>query len=408
MHLISADYIMTCNGKFDILENQSIVFNENILDIGSFEELIKKYPNSNIIKKEKNSVILPGLINTHVHLEFSANKTSLYYGDFIKWLHSVMRHRDKIIKNGTKGIIDNQIQKMISSGTTSIGAISSYGLDLQSLVDSPLRVIYFNEVIGSQLESINDVFDNLKSRFNLSSKYKNNIFTPAIAIHSPYSVHPILLKDIISFIKKQNIIATAHFLESPYERKWLEEGKGKFRKFFKGFFQDVKPLMSIEEFLENISLLKHIILTHANYIRKKEFNFIKKKKFYIAHCPVSNRLLGSKKANFNYLKKLNSSIGTDGLSSNISLSIFDELREALFIHNDMPLNKLAKKLLLFATKNGSLALGLNSGEISIGKNADLLISKLPDICSKKDIALNTILHTKTVSKSFINGTLCYE
>ncbi|VAY87734.1 S-adenosylhomocysteine deaminase; Methylthioadenosine deaminase [hydrothermal vent metagenome] len=229
-------------------------------------------------------------------------------------------------------------------------------------------------------------------------------------MHSPYSLHPDLLKKIIKFIKKNNLLASVHFLESKYERKWLQKSSGRFKKFFGTFFKLQTSAMNLEYFLEKISSLSHLLFTHNNYIEKKEFNFLlkNKSKFYATHCPVSNRILGNKKIKFSYMKKLNTNIGTDGLSSNISLNIFDELRSALLIYSKIKIKNLAKQLILSATKNGAKALNINSGEVSVGKNADLILITLPDMCKKKDVALNTILHTKKVSKSFIDGILVYE
>ena len=55
----------------------------------------EKYPNIEHKYCGKDSVLMPGLINAHVHVEFSANKTDLSYGDFINWLYSVIENREK-------------------------------------------------------------------------------------------------------------------------------------------------------------------------------------------------------------------------------------------------------------------------------------------------------------------------
>ncbi len=62
----------------------------------------KKYPNIEITSLKENSVLMPGLINSHVHLEFSSNTTTLKYGNFMNWLNSVISSRDKIVEKATK------------------------------------------------------------------------------------------------------------------------------------------------------------------------------------------------------------------------------------------------------------------------------------------------------------------
>ena len=90
MKFISADWLLTCDDNFTIMQNAAIVFDEKILEIDTIEKIQTKYPNETIKYLGKNSVLMPGLINAHVHLEFSANKTTLKYGNFVQWLFSVM------------------------------------------------------------------------------------------------------------------------------------------------------------------------------------------------------------------------------------------------------------------------------------------------------------------------------
>ena len=94
MKIIITDFLYTPNGY---VENQAVAFTQTIKDIGTLEELIQRYPNAKVIQTEPNSILYPGFINTHVHLAFSANKTSLAYGSFKPWLDSVIDHRDELM-----------------------------------------------------------------------------------------------------------------------------------------------------------------------------------------------------------------------------------------------------------------------------------------------------------------------
>ena len=53
---------------------------------------------------------MPAFINPHVHLEFSANRTTLEYGDFLKWLKSVINSRDELSKEAKNAAIKKQIE----------------------------------------------------------------------------------------------------------------------------------------------------------------------------------------------------------------------------------------------------------------------------------------------------------
>lgn len=130
----------------------------------------------------------------------------------------------------------------------------------------------------------------------------------------------------------------------------------------------------------------------------KELNAI------INHCAVSNRFLNNTRLDLKKLENLDFSIGTDGLSSNNSLSMFDELRACLNIHYEKDIVKFSKTLLNAATNGGSRALGLNKGRLKKGYDADIISFCLPDnIEDLEDIYMQIILHTKYVDKTIIGG-----
>lgn len=79
---------------------------------------------------------------------------------------------------------------------------------------------------------------------------------------------------------------------------------------------------------------------------------------YINHCVTSNRVLNNSKLDLEKIKDVPFTIGTDGLSSNNSLSLFDELRNCIMVHSSENIINLSKKLLIAATSNGAKALGL--------------------------------------------------
>jgi cytosine/adenosine deaminase-related metal-dependent hydrolase len=97
-------------------------------------------------------------------------------------------------------------------------------------------------------------------------------------------------------------------------------------------------------------------------------------------------------------------VATDGLSSNDSLSILDELRAAIMLHNDIPIQELSQKLLRTVTADAADILGLNCGKIEIDKLADFAIITLPEEPKRmEELALWSILHTKEVSEVYIEG-----
>jgi cytosine/adenosine deaminase-related metal-dependent hydrolase len=194
-------------------------------------------------------------------------------------------------------------------------------------------------------------------------------------------------------------------MESQAEREWLDSAEGGFQEFFNSLLNQTQPTTDAVEFLENFNDIK-TIFTHATKINTKELQLMKTHSHTIVHCPISNRLLGNGALDIDSLD--NASIpwicATDGLSSNYKLDLLEEIKCALFMHHSRPLLPLAKKLLRSITKDAADALGVNSGEIKEGRNADMLVFDL----EKKptpELPIHLILHRYNIAKIYINGAL---
>lgn len=404
MKLLVADFVVPCNASFEIIEKGAVAFDETIIDVGLSEDLKHKYPHAELIETPQNSVILPGLINSHVHLEFSANQSMLRYGDFIVWLRSVIQHRETLSALATTELITCKLREMLNSGTTTLGAISSFGADLEACTQTPQRVVYFNEVLGSVPSAVDAMYGDFRGRFESSKEFTCKRFIPAVSVHSPYSTHPILAKKALQIAKEEGCVVSTHFMESPAERSWIDEGSGDFQTFFSAFNPHAKPMCSAEEYLALFSQ-NPTLFTHAVQVTKQELQLMENQHATLTHCPVSNRLLGVGKLDLEAVsaKNINLTLGTDGLSSNISLSLWDEMRSALMLHPYLELNTLAKTLLQSVTCNAAHALQLPCGMLEKERYADIIVTTLPQACELEDVPLQLILQTKQTHLTFING-----
>jgi len=402
MTILVPNYILTPD---ILLKDKAIAFDTIIHKIGSAEELQKKFPKAKVIQLQKNSLLMPGLINAHVHIEFSANKNQLSYGDFLNWLYSVIENREELINGCDLACMIKAIDSMLESGITTFGAISSHGMDLQACAQAKQNVVFFNELIGSQAGMADALFSDFLARIDASKAVTREGFYPAVAIHSPYSVHPILIQKALDIVKNEKLKLTAHFMESEAERNWLDSSSGDFKDFFQTLLKQDKSVSDAEEFLSYFDEYE-ALLTHAVKTNEKELEHIAQQKHTIIHCPISNRLLGNPTLD---IKKLNEKnirwiVATDGLSSNYKLDLFEEMKISLFMHSDAPLLQFAQQLINGVTIHAAEALGLNTGEIKEGKNADILVLDL-DTEPNEELAIHLILHRYNISKVFINGKL---
>ena len=402
MQIITPHYIML---RDKVVANLSIAFDKEIKKIAPFDELIEIYPDAKVTTLQEHSLIMPGLINAHVHIEFSKNKTELSYGDFLNWLYSVIENRADLVNECGIECMSEAIDTMLANGITTFGAISSHAMDLEACAKAKQNVVFFNELIGSQATMADALWGDFLARLDASKTINREGFYPAVAIHSPYSVHPILVKKAVDIAKNENLKLTAHFMESVAEREWLDESSGDFKEFFEKLLSQKQSVSSAEEFLSYFEG-SDVLLTHVTNANESELKTIAKNNHTVIHCPISNRLLGNPTLDINELNKNNISwiVATDGLSSNYELDLFEEMKISLFMHSSAPLLTFAQALLDGVTINAAKALGLNTGEIAESKNADMLVIDLESEPTK-ELPIHLILHRYNISKVYINGKL---
>ncbi|PAF43069.1 aminofutalosine deaminase family hydrolase [Helicobacter sp. 11S03491-1] len=407
IQLIGASKVFVCDEEFGIIDNGGVAFesggNQNcIVALGDYEELKVKYTDATFYS---DSVILPGFVNSHIHFEFGNNISSFVYGGFDKWLQSVMAKRDNVLLD-IQDCVTSGIQEQLRSGVTSVGAISSYGHDLTLLAQSPLRVTYFNEVIGSTPSGIDFLYSDFLARYHASRQLQSYRFSPAIAIHSPYSVHSVLAKKVLELARKDRVLTSTHFLESHFERQWLQEAKGWFGNFYKKVLNitSPQPFYSIEEFINLFEGLDTLFV-HCLFASQKEFAQIGKNGSIVS-CPRSNRLLNNTYLDLSVLQSQGISpiFATDGKSSNNNLNMLEELRSALFGYEKLDLEDLSKTLILGASANAAKALRLNNGILKNGKWADIAVFQCPQIAQSSQAPLQFLLQSGEVTTLYINGS----
>lgn len=404
MQIIGADFIVICDEKFGVIKKGGILFEtQKILEVGDYAKLCAKYKN---VKSEYfcSCAITPAFANLHLHLEFSKNEGTLKFGDFGEWLDSVLIHRESLMAQDLQSAMQQGILECLKSGVGFVGAISSHGADLEILANAPLRVLYFNEAIGSSIEAIDFLYQNFLARLKDSKAKQSEHFIPAVAIHSPYSVHPKLLEKVLEVAKKEKLPVSTHFLESKAEREWLESSGGYFKGFYERFFKKtMESFYNAKDFLSAFKGLDSVYFTHCLEASGENLEQIQAQKGKIISCPKSNRLLNGKYLDLQAVQKarIPLCLGTDGKSSNDSLSLLDELRVALFAYADMSLEPLARELLLSVTRNAFLDSNFLLGELKVGNFADFAVFELPK--SEEFLAQNLILYAKEACRLFIDG-----
>ena len=120
------------------------------------------------------------------------------------------------------------------------------------------------------------------------------------------------------------------------------------------------------------------LFAHAVHLNDNEIQLVKKTGTVLGHCPTSNLKLGSGQMPLQkYLDAgLKVTLGTDGVSSNNSLSMISEMKLAALSAKNKSDSVLAGKvedIFRIATQNGFNAFGIKTGEIKEGYLADFIL-----------------------------------
>jgi cytosine/adenosine deaminase-related metal-dependent hydrolase len=264
-------------------------------------------------------------------------------------------------------------------------------------------VVYFTEVLGSKPDMIDTLFADFKAKLKTAQEHKNDSFIPAIAIHSPYSTHPFLIREVLKIAKEKGMAVSAHFQESRAENDWLNHSKGEFESFFKDMLDQHQSMTTPSEFLAQFKGIENLSFTHCVEANEKELHQIKQLGATIIHCPNSNRLLNNVALNLSYVEDIDMAMGTDGLSSNHTLNMFEELKSAFYLHTNFTPNELSKTLLLSATHYGAKALGVLKGQLKEGYDSDIIGFILPDECDSENLSTSILLHSSKATCVYIGG-----
>ena len=156
---------------------------------------------------------------------------------------------------------------------------------------------------------------------------------------------------------------------------------------------------------------------HGVWMTDDDFRIMRERGITLVHNPTSNMKLGSGFARLAAAKAagVNIALGTDGCASNDNLNLFEEMHLAALIHKGVaqdPTVLSADDILDMATVNGARALGRASGEIAVGKCADLCVIDLdrPHLSPAFDIP-NLLVYSAQASDvvmTIADGRILYE
>ena len=145
--LLTADFLVPVSSE-PIRNGAVVVDGGRIVDIGTSGEIEAAYPDFQKIRKP-NSIILPGFVNAHTHLELSWTKGKIRgFEDFTGWLERLITLKADGIDQGLmEDSMKTGLRDVIESGVTTVGEISSLDFGGREILkNSGMRIIAFLEL----------------------------------------------------------------------------------------------------------------------------------------------------------------------------------------------------------------------------------------------------------------------
>lgn len=320
------------------------------------------------------SVILPGFVNAHTHLEYEVYAG---FGDglrFAEWIGLHVERKSRIDLEDMEAIARLGVHSCLRSGITTVGDCSFSGAAATACAGLGLRATIYLEVFGADETSISERFEPMRARLAGLPETVRIGVSP----HAPYTC----TIDLYRACADLGLPVATHLAESDDETEFLRTGGGGWQSFAELL---VPPLgtTGIRALAEAGLLDANVLAAHCVKADDEEIALLAEHDVAVAHCPRSNGILGCGVAPLRELLEAGIAVGiaTDSPASTPSFDLFEELRAAIVgarARAQSPEALSAERALELATLGGAKVLALDGdvGSLVPGKWADLTVTTL--------------------------------
>lgn len=374
--LIRNAVVMTMNHDNQIFTGDVLIEGSRIAQMG--ERLDTQ--NVERVIEAGGKVLLPGFVQTHIHLCQTLFRGRADDLSLIEWLkekiwpleaahsedsvyYSAMLGIGELIRSGTTTILDMETVHYTESAFQAIKESGIRALSGKVMMDHGTEVpLALQENTQKSLQDSVDLLEKWHGAENGRIQYA---FCPRFVV----SCTEELLIGVRDLSAKYGVMVHTHASENQGEIAMVEAERG----------------MRNVVYLDHIGLAKpNLILAHSIWLDEEEKRIIRERGVKITHCPGSNMKLASGVAEIPHLLEqgIDIGIGADGAPCNNNLDMFQEMRLTAYMqkvkHGPTIMN--AKTVLRMATMGGAKVLGLENeiGSIETGKLADLQLLDLED------------------------------
>ena len=369
--LIRSGLILTMNDRFDVVEGDVSIRDGRIAAIApSVPE-----PHDSIVDA-RGGYVLPGLIQTHIHLcqtLFRGYADDLPLMDWLRrrvWPMEAA-HTPQTLRAAAR----LATTELLAGGTTAVLTMETvHDTDavFEAVAQSGLRATIGKCMMDSDAQVPRRLQERTRDSIDESVAIRkrwhgaaNGRLRAAFAPRFAVSCSRELLESVASLSREQQAIVHTHASESRDEVAIVKQMSGGLNNL---------------EYLASLELASpHLCAAHCVWVDDREQQLLADRDVKVLHCPGSNLKLGSGIAPVPEMRArgITVSLGADGAACNNRLDMFEEMRLAAVVQamRKQPGVLPARDVLAMATRAGARTLGLDAeiGSIEVGKRADVIV-----------------------------------
>jgi len=334
-----------------------------------------------------DAILLPGLVNTHTHLDLTVMRGLLEGLSFFPWIRALTAARTDVLNSTT--LLDSArlgVIEGLQHGITTYADTAPDPAGFDAMRELGVRGIFYHETFGPDPAQCDRAVDDLRRTIRALLPKASPLVGLGVSPHAPYSVSDELFTAVAKLAVELQLPLATHIAESEEEQSLVVDGDGAFAAFLNGRNIPVHPRgRSPIAMLERCGVLSpRTLLIHAVRTDATDRATIAAHGCGVAHCPASNAKLGHGIAPLVAMLEagIHVGLGSDSMASNNQMDLIAEGRLAMLAQRatakrDDVLD--ARTMVEIATLGGAKALGLAGtiGSLEPGKAADLAAFTIP-------------------------------
>jgi 5-methylthioadenosine/S-adenosylhomocysteine deaminase len=327
-----------------------------------------------------DAILLPGLINTHTHLELTGFDLGTPQPDFQAWIGQVRaiketRDPDEFVAAARRGLAECH-----ATGVTTIGDTGDSSSVIRAMAELRASGIAYQEVFGPHPAQVGESLAGLRARVDALRGYAGDRVRLGLSPHAPYTVSGPLYRAVAEWAAREELPLAVHLAESRAESELLERASGPFAEAWvrRGIPLPPHPGCSPVAWLDRHGVLgERTLCIHVVRAGTQDIERLSQRGCAIAHCPVSNAAHGHGAAPLAAFLAAGLRVGL-GTDSVLSVGRLDLLAEARAAGALADLG--AEDVLELCTLRGAAALGLADeiGSLEPGKWGDCVVLRSTD------------------------------